>query len=120
MWAPKSLAVTIRVLMDENLTARQKFGLVVKEMRIGFANGLLLGAASFGAIGLFIWVVKGKGLWPPSPSPAARRLAAAGHGLISSAVGTADPHCFSKRSMWIPQCLRAPDHHVNDLVAVVS
>ena len=38
----QSLAVTIRVLMDETLSTKQKFGLVVKEMRVGFCNGLFL------------------------------------------------------------------------------
>ena len=51
--------MTIRVLMDENLTFRQKFGLVVKEVRIGSANGLLLGLASFVLIGLYIWLFRG-------------------------------------------------------------
>ncbi len=40
----QSLAVTIRVLMDESLTGKQKLQLVCKEMRIGFSNGLLLGS----------------------------------------------------------------------------
>lgn len=31
----QSLAVTIRVLMDENLTGKQKFQLVVKEVKTG-------------------------------------------------------------------------------------
>ena len=39
----QSLAVTIRVLMDENLTAGEKVGLVFKEMKVGFFNGLFLG-----------------------------------------------------------------------------
>ena len=43
----QSLAVTIRVLMDESLTGKQKLQLVFKEMRIGFCNGLLLGVLSF-------------------------------------------------------------------------
>ena len=38
----QSLAVTIRVLMDENLTGTQKFKLVAKEMKVGFFNGLSL------------------------------------------------------------------------------
>ena len=38
----QSLAVTIRVLMDETLSTKQKLGLVVKEMRIGLCNGLSL------------------------------------------------------------------------------
>ena len=36
----QSLAVTIRVLVDENLTSKQKRHLVGKEMRVGFMNGL--------------------------------------------------------------------------------
>ena len=39
----QSLAVTIRVLMDENLTGKQKFQLVVKEVKTGSLNGALLG-----------------------------------------------------------------------------
>ena len=39
----QSLAVTIRVLMDENLSGKQKLLLVVKEVRIGLVNGGLLG-----------------------------------------------------------------------------
>ena len=42
----QSLAVTIRVLMDENLTFGQKMHLVVKESRVGLFNGLLLGVIS--------------------------------------------------------------------------
>lgn len=106
----QSLAVTIRVLMDENLTARQKFGLVAKEMRIGFANGLLLGAASFGAIGLFIWAVKGKGLlasFAISGCIGASLLLAM---VISSAVGTLIP-LFSKNQCGSRSCFRASDHH---------
>ena len=39
----QSLAVTVRVLMDENLEVKQKIGLVAKEVRVGFGDGLLLG-----------------------------------------------------------------------------
>ena len=52
----QSLAVTIRVLMDEDISAMQKLGFVFKEMRIGFLNGLLLGSASFVVIGIFIHI----------------------------------------------------------------
>ena len=41
----QSLAVTIRVLMDETLTGKQKRELVAKEMRIGFCNGSASGSA---------------------------------------------------------------------------
>ena len=58
----QSLAVTIRVLMDETLTGRQKAELVLKEMRIGLCNGGLLGILSFVLIGLYIFLFKGKTL----------------------------------------------------------
>jgi len=54
----QSLAVTIRVLMDENLSGKQKLYLVGKEMRIGLANGLLLGLLSFVFIGLYVMIAK--------------------------------------------------------------
>lgn len=38
----QSLAVTIRVLMDENLTGGQKLHLMFKEMRVGLVNGFCL------------------------------------------------------------------------------
>ena len=50
----QSLAVTIRVLMDEQLTTKQKLMLVVKEMKIGFANGLFLGFMAWIFLGLYI------------------------------------------------------------------
>ena len=56
----QSLAVTIRVLMDESLTGKQKAELVWKEMTIGFSNGLILGTLSFIVIGLYIALFKGK------------------------------------------------------------
>ncbi len=43
----QSLAVTIRVLTDENLTGKEKWFLVWKELRVGSFNGLLLGILSF-------------------------------------------------------------------------
>ena len=54
----QSLAVTIRVLVDENLTSKQKRHLVGKEMRVGFMNGLFLGILAFSFIGLYVWLLK--------------------------------------------------------------
>lgn len=52
----QSLAVTIRLLMDENLSGKQKFFLVCKEARVGFCNGLLLGILSFLLVGLYLFL----------------------------------------------------------------
>ena len=59
----QSLAVTIRVLMDENLTVKQKFHLVFKEVRVGFVDGLLLGSISFLFIGLYLHLTQAGSSW---------------------------------------------------------
>ena len=56
----QSLAVTIRVLTDENLTSAQKRKFVFKEMRVGMTNGMILGLASCTIVGLYIMILKGR------------------------------------------------------------
>ena len=53
----QSLAVTIRVLMDSSLGARQKGKLVWKESKVGLTNGLILGVSSFILIGPLITTI---------------------------------------------------------------
>lgn len=115
----QSLAVTIRVLMDETLTARQKVGLIIKESRVGFCNGLVLGSASFLVVGLFLMIAKGL--------PASFAYAISGciglsmviAMLVSSAVGTVIPLAF-KQIHVDPAAASGPlITTVNDLVAVV-
>ena len=55
----QSLAVTIRVLMDEDLAGKDKLSLVVKEMKVGFSNGLLLGVLALLCLGVYNKVFKG-------------------------------------------------------------
>ena len=50
----QSLAVTIRVLMDEQLTGKQKLTLLVKEVRVGLLNGYILGIMSLAFLGKYI------------------------------------------------------------------
>ena len=116
----QSLAVTIRVLMDEKLTARQKFDLVLKEMRVGFFSGLMLGALALVFIGLYMWLFKGK------PLPYALCISGcAGAALVlsmvlSSLVGTVIPIFFKKVHI-DPAVASGPlITTVNDLVAVVA
>ena len=56
----QSLAVTIRVLMDEELTGKERLKMVWKEARVGFCDGLLLGLVSFVCIGIYIMLAKAK------------------------------------------------------------
>ena len=116
----QSLAVTIRVLMDENLTAKQRFRLVAKETRVGLFNGLLLGILSFLCIGAYIHVFRQK-----DPAFAFAVSACIGASLalamlISSAVGTLVPLFFKKIGV-DPAVASGPlITTVNDLVAVVT
>jgi magnesium transporter len=116
----QSLAVTIRVLMDESLTGKQKAGLVLKEMRIGFSNGLLLGVSALLVLGLYIYIVK------INSAPTAFAISAViGFSLIvamviSSAVGTLIPLFFNKIHV-DPAVASGPlITTINDLVAVVT
>ena len=116
----QSLAVTIRVLMDDNLTTGQKFGLVVKEMRVGFANGLFLGILAFAFIGVYIVAIK--------HNPVAMAFLISGcvgvslmvAMVISSMVGTLIPMFFHKINV-DPAVASGPlITTVNDLVAVIN
>ena len=116
----QSLAVTIRVLMDESLTGKQKLELVFKEMRIGLCNGALLGILSFVLIGLYIYLFKGKTLIFAYAVSGCIGVALLLAMLISSAVGTCIPLFFKKINV-DPAVASGPlITTVNDLVAVVS
>ena len=116
----QSLAVTIRVLTDENLSFQQKCRLVYKEMRVGLANGAVLGVLSFVLIGLYIMLFKGKTAafsFAVSACIGASLILAM---LISSAVGTLIPLFFKKIKI-DPAVASGPlITTVNDLVAVVA
>ena len=116
----QSLAVTIRVLMDEHLKATEKIKFVFKEMRVGFFNGMLLGCLAFVGIGFYVMLFKhysagfsfavaacvGGSLW----------LAM----IVSSLVGTLVPMFFHKINV-DPAVASGPlITTVNDLVAVVT
>lgn len=116
----QSLAVTIRVLMDENLTFRNKLKLVGKEMRIGFFNGLLLGILSFIMVGLYIMLFKHKAFLFSFAISGCIGISLILAMLISSGVGTLIPLFFKKIKV-DPAVASGPlITTVNDLVAVVT
>lgn len=116
----QSLAVTIRVLMDENLTGAKKFHLAIKEMRVGFFNGLLLGGVSFVFIGLYIWLFKANPLTHAFIISGCVGFSLMVAMVISSLVGTLIPMFFHKIKV-DPAVASGPlITTVNDLVAVVT
>ena len=116
----QSLAVTIRVLVDETLTAKQKFGLVLKEMKVGFLNGLFLGILSFVFIGLYISVLKNYPMGHAFLISGCVGFSLMVAMVISSMVGTLIPMFFHKIKI-DPAVASGPlITTVNDLVAVVT
>ena len=116
----QSLAVTIRVLTDGGLTAKQKFRLVSKEMRVGLLNGTLIGVLSFIAVGLYIFFFKGKGLVYSFAMSGCIGISLILAIIVSSAVGTLTPLFFKKIKI-DPAVASGPMiTTLNDLVAVVA
>lgn len=116
----QSLAVTIRVLMDENLTFKQKLHLVLKEARVGFFNGLLLGILSFALVGVYIMLAKGKDAMFAFAVSGCIGISLIAAMIISSIVGTVIPILFKKIKV-DPAVASGPlITTVNDLVAVVT
>jgi magnesium transporter len=116
----QSLAVTIRVLMDEQLKTSEKIKFTLKEMRVGFFNGLLLGSIAFLGIGLYVMLFK------HYPTGFSFAVAACVGGslwlamIVSSMVGTLVPMFFHKIKV-DPAVASGPlITTINDLVAVVT
>lgn len=115
----QSLAITIRVLMDENLTGKQRLLLVGKETRVGLCNGLILGMLSFLCIGLYL-LAKGEGAVMAFSVSACTGVALLVAMVLSSLSGTTVPLLFKKLNV-DPAVASGPlITTINDLVAVVT
>lgn len=116
----QSLAVTIRVLIDEEVSRKEKIYLILKEAKIGLCNGLILGAASFVLVGLYLLLLKGESTllaFSVSMCTGAALMIAM---FMSSIIGTVMPLIFRKLKI-DPAVASGPFiTTINDLVAVVS
>ena len=116
----QSLAVTIRVLMDEKLNGKDKLKLTLKEMKIGFCNGGLLGVFALVCLGVYIVLFKGYAIGTAFLISGCVGVALLVSIIISSLVGTLVP-IFFKRIKVDPAVASGPlITTVNDLVAVVT
>lgn len=116
----QSLAVTIRVLMDEHLSGKQKLFLISKESRVGLLNGLILGILSFAFIGLYLFLLKGQSVLMAFSISACTGIALLVSMVLSSIAGTAIPILLKKIKI-DPAVASGPlITTINDLVAVVS
>ena len=116
----QSLAVTIRVLADDQVSGAEKLRLVTKEMRIGFFNGLFLGIMAFIFIGGYICIFKHNPVHYAFLISGCVGLSLVVAMVISSLVGTLIPIFFNKIKI-DPAVASGPlITTVNDLVAVIS
>ena len=116
----QSLAVTIRVLADDQVSGADKLRLVTKEMRIGFFNGLFLGIMAFMFIGGYICIFKHNPVHFAFLISVCVGLSLIVAIVISSLVGTLIPIFFNKIKI-DPAVASGPlITTVNDLVAVIS
>lgn len=116
----QSLAVTIRVLADDQVSGADKLRIVTKEMRIGFFNGLFLGIMAFMFIGGYICIFKHNPVHYAFLISGCVGLSLIVAMVISSLVGTLIPIFFNKIKI-DPAVASGPlITTVNDLVAVIS
>lgn len=116
----QSLAVTIRVLTDDQVSGADKLRLVTKEIRIGFFNGLFLGIMAFMFIGGYICIFKHNPVHYAFLISGCVGLSLMVAMVISSLVGTLIPIFFNKIKI-DPAVASGPlITTVNDLVAVIS
>ena len=115
----QSLAVTIRVLVDENLTTSKKLHLLFKEMRVGLVNGALLAVMALGFLGVYIHFFKAYAWGQAFLLSGCVGISLIVAMVISSLVGTVIPMLFHKIHI-DPAVASGPlITPINDLVAVV-
>ena len=115
----QSLAVTIRVLVDENLTLSKKLQLLWKETRVGLLNGAILAVMALGFLGCYIHFFKGYVWTSAFLLSGCVGLSLIVSMVISSLVGTLIPMLFHKIHI-DPAVASGPlITTINDLVAVV-
>ena len=115
----QSLAVAIRVLIDNELSAQKKFSLILKECRIGIINGGILGVLSFVAVGGYL-CLKGNDAFFAFSVSGCLGVAMVVAMAISAFAGTIIPVVFQKAGV-DPAVASGPlITTVNDLVAVIT
>ena len=116
----QSLAVTVRVLMDENLSVREEAKLVTKEMKIGFLNGFSLGLMALVFLGIYVHFFKHYAWGAAFLISGCVGVSLMVAMVVSSLVGTLIPMMFHKIHV-DPAVASGPlITTVNDLVAVVT
>lgn len=116
----QSLAVTIRILMDENISGHTKWKFMMKETKIGGTNGFILGVCAFIVVCFYLIVMKHYDFYHGSLIAGCVSFSLFLAMLISAFVGTTIPIIFHKIHI-DPAVASGPlITTINDLVAVVT
>ena len=116
----QSLAVTIRVLVDTDLKGRDKMNFIFKEMKIGAANGLLLGLLALAFVSFYLHLAKNMSFGYSIAVAVCVCLSLFFAMIISSFVGAFIPMLLHKLK-FDPAVASGPlITTMNDLVAVVT
>ena len=116
----QSLAVTIRVLTGEDLEASEKMKFILKEVKVGFINGLILGVISFIFSSLYMILFKSQIAVNAFFISVCVSIALICSMSLASLAGTVIPMFFKKIDM-DPAVVSGPlITTINDLVAVVT
>ena len=115
----QSLAVTIRVLMDEDISGREKLGFVLKEMRVGLVSGLSLGVLTSLCVAIYLWLATSTTLGYGFAVAGCVGTSLVVAMMVASLTGAVIPMFFHKIKV-DPAVASGPlITTVNDLVAVV-
>ncbi len=116
----QSLAVTIRVLSDDELNKNNTRRFIFKEMRVGLTNGCILGLMSFILLGTYIYVFKSHDLDFSFAVSACVGISLWCAMIISSLLGTSIPMFLQKIGI-DPAVASGPlITTINDLIAVCT
>lgn len=115
----QTLAVTIRLIMEDSLTFKDRLKFIFKEVKIGFCDGAILGFLSFFMIGLYIVFVKNQSSQFAFSTSACIGFALLSAMTISSFIGAIIPLLFKKLKV-DPAVASGPlISTISDLIAVV-
>lgn len=116
----QSLAVTIRVLMDDNVSSKRKLLLIFEEIKIGLFNGFILGIMTFVFLGGYIVLFKNYDLANAFSISSCVGISLLIAMLVSSLVGAVIPMFFDRIEI-DPAVVSGPlITTINDLVAVIT
>lgn len=116
----QSLAVTIRILMDKDISGKEKLLFMLKELEIGAMNGLILGGMALLAVTAYLCLFKGYLFAAAASIAACVGISLCIAMLVSGLIGALIPIFFDKIHV-DPAVASGPlITTINDLVAVIT